>query len=83
MKFPSLRKKVKTGYLYICLDELGNKERIRTVFFFRSDFYFYLFIYFSKESLKNRVTKFAALLPNRGNPGAAGMKLFCFGSTTK
>ena len=77
MKFPSLRKKVKTGYLYICLDELGNKERIRTVFFLsRSDFYFYLFI-FSKESLNNRVTKFAALLPDRG------MKLFCFGSTTK
>ena len=33
MKFPSLRKKVKTDYLYTCLDELGNKERIETVFF--------------------------------------------------
>ena len=50
MKFPSLRKKVKTGYLYICLDELGNKERIRTVFFFQIRFLFY-FIFFQKKAL--------------------------------
>ena len=47
MKFPSLRKKVKTGYLYMCLDELENKERIRTGFF--SDQIFIFIYFFSKR----------------------------------
>ena len=50
MKFPSLKKKVKTGYLYMCLDKLGNKESIRTVFFFQIRFLF-IYLFFQKKAL--------------------------------
>ena len=48
MKFPSLKKKVKTGYLYMCSGKLGNKESIRTVFF--SDQIF-IYLFFQKKAL--------------------------------